>query len=142
MTEGLGQPGQDVSIVESRKELGAPVYTQEHRRLIAGHLGACLAVQRTYGKQGGDLNTMTKIFCAALKHYEPKQVTAALEQWMTKSPEFPTPADIKQMIDPEPVWDGAVYTRLSIKARKDGGAMTSEEWEYLRKYEANAIKGI
>lgn len=117
------------------------VYTQENRQAIAASLGACLVVQRTYGKQGSDIGTMTKVFCAALAQYEPQQVMDALKQWLTISPEFPTPADIKQLIDPAPVWMPTLFQEL-VDKKKRGDILTFREEEYLKGFKANALKGL
>lgn len=128
---------------DERRSLSTEVveYTKEHRQAIAASLGACLVVQRTYGKQGEDIATMTKVFCAALSKYRPEQVMNAMNDWLTTSAEFPTPYDIQQLIDPKPVWSPILFQELLDK-RKRGDYLTFDEQEYIKQYKNNALKGI
>jgi len=99
-------------------------------------------VQRTYGKQGGDLQIMVNIFCKTLSDLPPEGVMRALEKWLGSSQEFPTPADIRAIVKPEPKYDYAVYNRLVSKTKSDPMSLSSEDWKYIKKYEQNAKKGL
>lgn len=132
--------GQEIA-VQKKQEVALPTYTTEHRKAIGHHLGACLVVQRTYGKQGGDLQTMVNVFCEVLKDCEPEDVVKAMEVWMRKSPEFPTPADIRQIIKPEPQFSKEVYISIQER-RKRGEFITDDEIRYERRYRSNMMKGI
>jgi hypothetical protein len=81
-------------------------------------LATCLLSQRTYGKQGSDLKALTEIFLEDLKEYEPEKVMNAITQWRRTEAEFPTPSDIRKIIEnnqPVPV---EVYIRASGILRK------------------------
>lgn len=104
-------------------------------------LGACLLVQRTYGKQGSDIEKITNVFLKILSGFEPERVIDAVKEWVETSSEFPTPADILQILNPKPKFEYAVYQRLAHKAKVDGVSMTSDEWSYLRGYERLVISG-
>lgn len=118
-----------------------PVFTAEHAKSIVTQLGACLVVQRTYGKQGSDLEAMARVFIEDLRAFEPDKVVKALGEWRLKSSEFPTPADIKNLISPQPVWSAVVYQEL-IDRRKKGEIMGYEESEYIKGYKNYAMRGL
>lgn len=98
--------------------------------------------QRTYGAQGGDIESTVRIFSKCLAGYDPEKVIAAVEKWLLKSPDFPTPADIRQIIDPEPQYIATVYNRLANKCKSDPMGMSQDDWDYMRKFEMQAKKGL
>jgi hypothetical protein len=108
---------------------------------IATQLGACLAVQRTYGKQGGDIESMTRVFVSDLKAHPSDKVVKALEDWRLKSPDFPTPADIINLLNPQPIWSAALFNEISER-RKKGDILSLREEEYLKGYKKQAMKGL
>lgn len=97
-------------------------------------------VQRTYGKQGEDIDKITKIFLKVLDGYEPGEVIDAVRLWIIKSPEFPAPSDILSILRPQQKFDYAVYSALQ-NAKRSGERLSAAEWEYIRRYEKNAIEG-
>jgi hypothetical protein len=113
----------------------------DKQKLIAA-LGACQLTQRTYGKQAKDLGKIAKVFIKVLEHYDPNLVICAIKKWICESAEFPTPADIEGILNPQPRYISCVYQRLSDKAKNNPAAMESVEWEYIRKFEEDAMKGI
>ena len=128
-------------IAIKNNEIALPEYTREHKQDIANKLGACLVVQRTYGKQGSDLQTMVNIFCNVLNDCEPEHVIKALDVWLKKYPEFPTPSDLRSLIKPQPSFSKEVY--ISIEERRRRGELISdEEVRYQKKYQAHMMKGI
>lgn len=103
-------------------------------------LGACLIVQRTYGKQGEDIKTLTKIFLEDLKEFTPEKVLSAIKSWRKTQREFPTPADIMGILDPKPVLDKSVYLSIQDKRKKQGGEYLSDkEWKYIAAYEKEVV---
>lgn len=111
-------------------------YNQEQKSLVAAQLGACLAVQRTYGKQASDIQVVAKIFLADLSDYPAEKVAGALEKWRKTSPEFPTPADIIAILDNKPKMSADVY-RTMLKRFKDSGYNEfTEAGRYVKAYEA------
>lgn len=117
-------------------------FTEDQRRAMVSELAACQLVQRTYGKQAAELPAVVKVFMSDLAEYSPEDVIAAIAKWRLTKPEFPTPADIRKLLNPEPVFDYAVYSRLVAKAKADGASMSDREWRYIREYEENAMKGM
>jgi hypothetical protein len=116
-------------------------FTQIDKEKLSRALGACAAVQRTYGKQVSDLEAVVKVFIKVLDGYEPKEIMQAIKKWLTISPEFPTPSDILKILDPQPIYDKTVY--ISIKNKlKNGEFLMQREEDYIRKYESNVINSI
>jgi hypothetical protein len=116
-------------------------YTAVDMAQIGTQLGACLAVQRTYGKQGGDIEAMTRVFISDLKSYPSEKVVKALADWRLKSPDFPTPADVVELLSPQPVWSAAVFQEL-VERRKKGQIMSYSEEEYIKGYRKHAMSGV
>lgn len=113
-------------------------YSPTEKGDIIAQLGACLAVQRTYGKQAADIQVVAKIFIDDLKDYSANEVVNAISKWRKSSPEFPTPADIIKLLDPAPKFDKSVY--ISLNKRRGDFTQYSWEYDYLKAYEANEIK--
>jgi hypothetical protein len=129
---------------QPKQEVAAPVkqsYGQEERANIVKQLGACLVVQRTYGKQGADMNSMAAVFMSDLQEYPADKVVQALAQWRKQSAEFPTPADIIGLLNPQPIWSAAVYAEISDR-RKKGEILSLREEEYIKGYKKQAMKGL
>lgn len=116
-------------------------YTAEKKEGIGKVLGACFLVQRTYGAQAVDIAAKADIFCYVLRDYSPEKVKAALEKWILEYDDFPTPASIKKIIDPEPLMDGSVYREL-VNKKKRGDFISDKEQRYMKTYQYNAMKGI
>jgi hypothetical protein len=115
-------------------------YSEQNITSIANALGVCLLAQRTYGKQAADIDKLTKIFIKVLNDFEPDRVLSAIKQWLLKSPEFPTPADIKNILRPTPKLDKAVYVSIKKKIADGSVFVADAEYTYLKFYE-NSILG-
>lgn len=115
--------------------------TPAQKGALAVQLGACLVTQRTYGKQGADMEAIMRVFMDDLKEFEPDAVLAAISQWRLKSAEFPTPYDIKQLLKPEPIWSASIFQEL-VEKRKRGDILGFREEEYIKQFKANALKGL
>lgn len=92
-------------------------------------------MQKLYGKDPESLGSVTQVFRAVLANYPAKSVIRAFELWMERSQEFPTPSDIAGIIKRKgkPPLSREVYISLS---KKDPEHRTSEDWRFLREYEA------
>lgn len=110
-------------------------FNEEEKSAIAIQLSACLAVQRTYGKQASDLGAVVKIFLSDLNEYASPQIAEALEIWRTKSPEFPTPADIIAILDDKPKMSVDIYRTMLKKYKDSGYNEYSEAGIYVKNYE-------
>lgn len=117
-------------------------FDEKEKLMVANELSACLIAQRTYGKQGNDLAALVKIFLSDLRGYSGKDVARAIDQWRNSKPEFPTIADIRGILDPQPVFDVTVYRELLEKKKRGDINEYSSGWEYIKAYEKNAMKGI
>ena len=113
-------------------------YSPTEKGDIIAQLGACLAVQRTYGKQAADIQVVAKIFIDDLKDFSANEVVEAISKWRKTSPEFPTPADIINLLNPKPTFDKSVY--LSLIKRKGEVHRYSKEYDYIKAYEKNEVE--
>lgn len=90
---------------------------------------------KTYGKEPEQLDSVKKLMHFALADYPWQKIQDALAFYFRHNTEFPAPADLVQIIERgnKPPFDRAVYTTLSKKHPAD---RTSDEWAYMREYEA------
>jgi hypothetical protein len=102
-----------------------------------------MVAQRTYGKQGADLEKLARIFKRVLCCYHPDDVVKAIGEWILNGGgDFPTPYDIKNMLDPHPKSDYALYSRLLNKKKNDPYGMTHKEDKYITWYEQDCMRGL
>lgn len=126
-------PGSTDLSTRGRSELAA--YSASDAKNLTNGLAACMAVQRTYGRQAGDLQAIAKIFMSALGQYEPRQVIGAVHDWLLKSPEFPTPHDIAMLLADDKPLNRDVYLRIVASMRRHPETLAQWEWNYMAKYE-------
>lgn len=95
---------------------------------------------KTYGKEPEQLDSVKKLMHFALADYPWQKIQAALAYYFKHNSEFPAPADIVQIIERgnKPPFDKAVYTTISKKHPAD---RNSDEWAYMREYEAWILHG-
>lgn len=117
-------------------------YKPEDVTQLANALGACLLVQRTYGKQGADIDKITKIFLRVLSDYEPSAVIAAIKRWLQESPEFPTPSDIVKMLNPKQNFDKSLYIKFSKQYAKGEITEFSQGYDYMKDYEKQQMENV
>lgn len=86
--------------------------------ILSKSLATCLLSQRTYGKQGSDLTALTEIFLEDLKEFEPEKVMSAITQWRRTEAEFPTPSDIRKIIENNKPVPAEIYIRANSILRK------------------------
>lgn len=139
LTEAENNPLPKPPSIVSPQSKVATYDEKEKKSAIITQLAACLAVQRTYGKQAGELHTVVKIFLSDLSEYTGEKVAEAIVKWRKTRQEFPTPADIAGILNPQPRFDSAVYREM-IERRKRNEERYSDA-EYMRKYEASVIRG-
>lgn len=119
----------------------AKEFTADQKAVIASTLGECLVVQRTYGAKEEDFITFAEIVMSHLSDHELEDVIDAIRHWLKISPNFPTLADIRNILEPEPIFDRAVYQTLQNKKR-NREHLDPTERNYLKQYEQNAMKGL
>ena len=84
---------------------------------------------------------IAKLLCSKLADLNADKVVKALELWTTTfGKKLPTPADIRELVSPQPKFDYAVYQALQAKCKV--AALTGDEWKYIKAYEQNAMKGL
>lgn len=94
------------------------VHTDTDKSKINHALGICLLTQRTYGKQASDMEKLVAAYIRILSDYTSEQIVSAIKSWLLKSPEFPTPSDIKRVITSDMPVPVEVYIRASGILRK------------------------
>lgn len=101
-------------------------------------LQQCFQTLRLYGKEPEALESVVAMFRLVLADYPVEKIIAGFGAWLKRSNEMPTPADIASIIDRggKPPLERVVYVSLSRKAAEQ---RTSDEWAYMREYEAYAI---
>jgi hypothetical protein len=129
-----------LSVSNKTTETAIFEYSEKEVTSIANALGVCLLAQRTYGKQAADIDRLTKIFIRVLNEFPPEAILAAIKKWLITSPEFPTPADIKNILCPSPKLDKAVYVSIKKKVADGSVFVADAEYSYLKFYE-NSILG-
>lgn len=107
------------------------------KRNLFNALAACQRVQRTYGKQGENLDKVVETFLAVLKHHEPSEVIEAVRKWIEQDPNFPTPSDIAKILNPVKVYDKSIY--LDLIKRRERENLPYNKLKYIEDYEANVI---
>ena len=114
---------------------------EKNRGKLEELLGGCFALQKLYGKSPEDAPTITKLFQTILAEQPAEKVTKALEIWLQRSTEFPTPADIIALIKNNgkpPVSEA----RIASIFRKNYNERSTEENWILRKYEEEQNEGF
>lgn len=89
-----------------------------------------------YGKSEDQIRKTLPIFNAILWDYTYDQIKEAFMAWMRTANQFPTPADIVNIIEREgkPGFDKAVYVNL-CKKRESRTYLSSDEHRYIDDYE-------
>lgn len=100
-----------------------------------------MLVQRTYGKSPSDLGKTAKAFAMLLSDLKEEDVNQAMENWLRTEREFPTPADIRKKINPEPVYRSDVYAELKRRQSDGHTFMTDEQKKYMDEYVNRSVKG-
>lgn len=113
--------------------------SEQSRDRLDELLGGCFALQKLYGREVANTGTVIALFQKILCQYPAEKVIRAFEIWLERSQEFPTPADIINLIkrNGRPPLSKERYIAIS---KKDGADRTREDWQYLRDYEADQDK--
>lgn len=95
---------------------------------------------KVYGKEAAQLESVSKLMRFALAEYSWQAIREAFAYHVKNSSEFPTPADIVQIIERgnKPPFERSVYTAISKKLPED---RDSDEWSYMRGYENWILRG-
>lgn len=113
-----------------------PKRSASDKQRLALALSRVCALQRQYGKTDAELETLVEGFCWVLGDYSMGLILAGIAEFVKRSNEIPTPADIANLVDPPtPPLSAAVYVAYQKKA-KEGAFLLSDERAYCRAYEA------
>lgn len=95
---------------------------------------ACFSVQKLYGKQPENIEIINQVFQNVLGRFQATKVIKAFEKWMERSQEFPTPADIVNLIkrNGRPPLSEALFVTISKKDYED---RTEGERQYMRDFQ-------
>lgn len=114
---------------------------QTAKRELTNILAQCYDALKVYGKEPEQLNNLNKMFHFVLSDYPIDKIKEAFRYYLKNYTEMPAPADIARIIDrggSKPPLDRTVYVTIS---KKRADERTSEEWAYMREYEAFQIRG-
>ena len=108
------------------------------QKALAVMLQQCFQTLRIYGKEPESLESVIAMFRLVLADYPVENITEAFRVWLKRSNEMPTPADIASIIERggKPPLERAVYVAIG---KRDPAMRTSDEWAYMRDYEAYAV---
>lgn len=96
-------------------------------------------MQKGYGESPEDMAKRESAFQWKLGRFTFDDVKAAMERYTDVRSDIPAPADIIQMLDPEPEGlSQAVYVRLCTKAKES--YLTPDEELYRKVFERNEIE--
>lgn len=100
----------------------------------------CFQALKIYGKEPEAFDSMVAMHLLVLSDYTLEQIQNAFKFYLKTNNEFPAPSDIAQIIERngKPPFDKAVYVSVS---RKPPEERSSEEWAYMRDYQAFIISG-
>lgn len=103
-------------------------------------LKACYDGLKVYGKDPEQLDNANKLFHLVLADYPIDKIEQAMRFYLKSNIEFPTPADIANIIERgnKPPFDRSVYVAIS---RKSMELRTTAEWEYVRDFERFMVTG-
>ncbi len=112
----------------------------EGQKALAVMLQQCFQTLRIYGKEPESLESVIAMFRLVLADYAVGAITGAFRIWLKRSNEMPTPADIASIIERggKPPLERVVYVAIG---QRDPATRTSEEWAYMREFEAAIIAG-
>jgi len=113
----------------------------EHGKKLDSLIAGCLTLQKLYGRDLGDAGTVINLFHQLLGKYPGAKVISAFEVWLERGQEFPTPADIINLIKRNgrpPLKESDV---IAVR-RKDGEDRTKADWDLLREWDAQQREGF
>ena len=103
-------------------------FKPEELSALGAAIATSIAVQRTYGKQAGDLKVVTKIFADMFNGFPMDHVLSAFKTWQMTNREFPTPVDILTILVNEGEQDPERNKYYKI-GRESGWRKLSEKGE-------------
>lgn len=111
--------------------------SEEARKALALELYDRFHAMKTYGKEPESLESIVRIFSRDLASFSLEKVQRAISLHAQRSQEFPTVCDIMGLIKRggKPPLSKEIYIGIS---KKDAETRTSQDWQYLRDYEAQA----
>lgn len=131
---------QNLSTLQEGSQKLALRDSNESKNKLDEMLGACLALQKLYGRDVANAGQIINAFHQILSKYPAESVLRAVETWMERGQEFPTPADIIGLIkrNGKPPLSKERYIAIQ---KKDGADRTKADWQYMRDYEADQDDG-
>lgn len=113
---------------------------QEGRKILGNLLASCFDIFPLYGREPEAAANVVRAFQITLSDFGIKQITEAFRFHLRTSKEFPTPADICNIVlrGNKPPFERSVYVALTKKHPED---RTPAEWQYIRDFEQFNVKG-
>jgi hypothetical protein len=129
-TNALSKPSSELLLRESRQA------TQE----IDVLLFACASSQKLYGREPEAFEAATQVIQNVLGRFPADKSVRSLQTWLERSTEFPTPADLVNLIKRNgkpPLRESDI---IAIR-KKDGEDRTREEWAMLQEWDTERQEG-
>lgn len=114
--------------------------SKHHQNKLDEMLVACLTLQKLYGRDVANTETVIELFQRMMAKYPAERVIKAFETWIERSQEFPTPSDIANLIRRDgkpPLKESDI---IAIR-KKDGEDRTRADWAMLEEWEAQQRDG-
>lgn len=139
--ESESKPNQNLNLQPKASQGLQLSESKESKSQLDRYLLGCFSVQKLYGRDIANAETVTELFHAMLGQYPAAQVLKAFELWLQRSQEFPTPADIIGIIKRKgkPPLSKEMFIAISKKSGED---RTKDDWQYLRDYEAELTESV
>jgi hypothetical protein len=102
-------------------------------KMLFCKLSECQIVLKTYGKII-ELDKVAKIFIRLFQGFCPEKVIKAFDTHLINASEFPTPNDIKNIIEGNKKYDYVIYSQICKKLER-GDILTYVESDYKSSYE-------
>lgn len=105
---------------------------------IAEALNICAKLQRTYGKQASDTHNIAKLFAHVLEDLDPELVIKAFKVWINRSPEYPTPYDIRKIVEPQKRLPTIhEYSKAYDRYTQNGHNKFTRDYDIVKAYETS-----
>lgn len=135
--------GQMQPVTSSKKLTKAVPWTGQDITKLATVLAQTCQMQKTFGKEPGDIKTMVQGFAHFLGDQKIEDVISALEAYVRRNSDIPAPSDLLNIINPprdewRPDWE---FYKILKQMERDGGAyaISTDEAQYCKACETFSL---
>lgn len=149
---GLGTPHWDKPVLANRggtsrgngssPNTSNKPHSEQDKAALAAVLMKVCALQKQYGKTEAELETLVEGISWVLAGYSMQSILQAIRTYVSSNADIPTPADLKEIIDPTPKpLDKAMYISLQ-KLAYSGVYLTRDERAYCEAYRQQELSKV